>query len=129
MKQKNIVQRGQALVVLLVFMVIAITLTSAAVGVIIANSQAASRVEQGETVYAAAESGAENALLRLLRDPLYTGVESLTIGQTSATVTVTGTSPKIIVSQAVAGDFKRTIQVIAEFSNTILSVQSWQETF
>ncbi len=66
-------KRGQALVILLVFMAIAVTVTTAAVVMMVVGSTAASKYERSQAAYATAESGAENALLRLLRDPNYTG--------------------------------------------------------
>jgi len=58
-------RRGQTLVLLLVFMAMAITITTAAVMVTVVNSQMGSKWEQGEAALAVAESGAENALIRL----------------------------------------------------------------
>ena len=121
-------KRGQSLVILLVFIAIAITVTSAAVVMMIVGSTAASKYEQGQTAYATAESGAENALLRLLRDPNYAG-ETLTIGSDTATITVTGTNPKTVTSTGVSGGFTRQVQVVAGYTNGILTVTSWSEVF
>lgn len=119
---------GQTLVFLLVFMAMAITVTTAAVLVIISNSQAASKLEQSLTAYAAAEAGAENALLRLLRNPAYTG-ETLTMGEAVATISATGTNPKVILSIATYKNFQRQIQVTATYISGILTVTSWQEIY
>lgn len=121
-------KRGQSLVVLLVFMAIAMTVTSAAVVMMIVGSTAASRYEQGQIAYATAESGAENALLRLLRDPNYAG-ETLTIGSATATITVTGTDPKTVTSTGASGGFTRQVQVVAGYTSGILTVTSWSEVF
>lgn len=121
-------KRGQSLVILLVFMAIAVTVTSAAVVMMIVGSTAASKYEQGQTAYATAESGAENALLRLLRDPNYGG-ETLTIGSATATITVTGTDPKTITSTGVSGEFSRQIRVVIGYNSGILTVTSWNEVF
>jgi len=109
-------------------MAMAITVTSAAVLVVISNSQASSKLEQSLTAYDIAESGAENGLLRLLRDPAYT-VESLTIGTGQATITVTGTNPKIVLSQGAYNNFFRQVRVTATYVGGILTVTSWQEVF
>src|SRR5215469_1202504 len=93
--------KGQALITLLFFVVIAMSVTSAAVGMILISSQSGSDIESGFLAFQVARSGAENAKLRLLRDPTYTG-ETLTVdGGTSViqvsqaggiyTVTSTGT--------------------------------------
>lgn len=121
-------KRGQSLVILLVFMAIAMTVTSAAVVMMIVGSTAASKYEQGQTAYATAESGAENALLRLLRDPNYVG-ETLTIGSATATITVTGTNPKTVTSTGVSGGFTRQVRVVASDISGILTVISWSEVF
>lgn len=113
---------------LLVFMAIAVIVTSAAVVMMVVGSTAAAKYERGQSAFAAAESGIENALLRLLRDPNYSG-ETLTIGEATATITVTGTDPKTIISTGVAGEFARTIQAIAGYTEGILSVSSWKEKF
>lgn len=125
MKNKN----GQALVVLLVFMVVAIIMTTMAVALVIINATAASQVEQGDSALKLAESGAENALLRLVRDPTYTGTESLTIGVGSVTATVSAGTPAIITSRGVEGQFVRSVSVSASFVDTVLKVNSWKETY
>lgn len=125
MKNKN----GQALVVLLVFMVVAITITTMAVALVIINATAASQVEQGDMALKLAESGAENALLRLVRDPTFTGTETFTLGSGSVTATVSGVNPSIITSQAMVGNFVRTTSVSASFVNTVLTIHSWREAF
>jgi hypothetical protein len=122
-------QRGQALITLLFFMIIAITITSAAVVILLTNSVSAQKLEQGTVSYYTAESGAENALLRLLRDPNYTG-ETLTIDGTTVVATVTKSgSVYTITSSATFGNFKRTIQVVATYVGNILTATSWKEEF
>ncbi len=116
--------RGQALVVLLVFMLVGLTITTAAVIMVIVNSRAATTFSQSVVAQGIAESGAENALLRILRDPSYAG-ETLTIGDGSATVEVTGTQDKIITSQGSIGTFIRTTVVGAHIENEVLTVTSW----
>ncbi|MBI2405013.1 hypothetical protein HYV22_02435 [Candidatus Gottesmanbacteria bacterium] len=72
--------------------------------------------------------GAENALLRLLRMPTYTG-ETLTIATGSVTVGVTGGDTKTIVSRGTIGNVTRTVQVIVSFVNGIWTIASWKEVF
>ena len=121
-------KKGQTLVLLLVFIAIAITITSAAVVMIINSTQASSSFEQSILAYQLAESGAENAILRLLRDPTYTQ-ETLTIGDGTATIEVTGSDPKTIQSTGRLGDFARTVVVTAQDMDGILTVVSWQEQY
>lgn len=117
------------LVLLLVFMAIALTLTSAAIVIILVNSAAASKYEQSQMAYSLAAGGAQNALIRLLRDPAYAG-ETLTIPPLGTTIIlVTGTNPKTIASTARVGNFKRQIQVTANDADGKLTVTNWTEQF
>ncbi len=111
---------------LLVFMVLAITVTTAAVGMVVVNSLAASRLEQSDAASVAAESGAEDALVRLLRDTTYSG-GTLTVGEGSVTVTVGGQNPKTILATGTVGNFRKSVEVSATITDTVVSVVSWQE--
>ena len=75
-----------------------------------------------------ADSGAENALLKLERDPSYSG-EVYTLGNATVTVIVTGGTTKTINSTVVSGDFTRKVEVLANYTNNVLSVTSWKEQF
>jgi len=119
-------QQGQTLITLLFFMIIAISVISTAVILLITNSRTTSKTEQGIKAYYVAESGAENAILRLLRNPNYAG-ETLVVGEGTATMTVTGTEPKTITSTGVVGNFTKKIQVVVGYTNNILTVSSWRE--
>ena len=58
---------GQALITLLFYVLIVVTISSAAVILIIINSRSATSLQQGDIAYYIAESGAENAFLRLFQ--------------------------------------------------------------
>ncbi len=120
-------QSGQMLVALLSFMAMGITLTTAATAITIANTQTSSKYALGQDALSVAESGADNAILRLTRDPTYTG-ETLTVGTGTATITVSGVSPKTITSVGLSGRFRRTIIVTATQTSNVLTVTSWIET-
>jgi len=122
---KNL-QKGQALVTLLFFVLISLTITSGAIIIMIANSISASRFQEGTGAYYTAESGIENASLRLLRDPNYVG-ETLTVGAGTALITVSGSNPKTIVSVGQNGNFKRTVQVQATYNNGYYTFSNWKE--
>ena len=117
---------GQTLVILLVFMAMAMTITISATVVTLVNTRAASAYSSGEDALSLAETGADNALLRLLRDPAYTG-ESMTIGNGNVTITVSGTTTRSITSRGTSGGFVRTVQVTATMSNNTLVTTSWKE--
>jgi hypothetical protein len=123
------VEAGQTLVTLLVFTIVAITITSAAVVIILTNSIGTSKLERGTNTYYSAESGAENALLRLLRDPNYAG-ETLAVDNASVVISVANVgSTYTITSDATLGNFIQSIEVTATFVNNILTVDSWKEVF
>jgi hypothetical protein len=122
-------QKGQALVLLLVFMVLAIVMTTMAVALVSINATAASKVEQGDMALKLAESGADNALLRLIRNPTYRGTETLILDTGQITATVSGTNPIIIMSEGRQGTFVRTASVSASFVNTMLTIHSRREVF
>lgn len=119
-------QKGTALVVLLVFAVVAITVTTAATTIAIVNTQGTTELAGGEGVYFVAESGVENAVLRLLRDPTYSG-ETLSVGAGSATITITGSGTITITSVGTLGNNKKTLQVVGTLSNNEFTQTSWKE--
>lgn len=109
-------------------MVAAIIIISGAVAVIIINSKTTSALYQGNVSYDVAEAGADNAIMRLLRDPNYTG-ETLPVGDDTAVITVTGNANDgyTITSRGTSGNFARTVSVTASYNNNVLSVTSWHE--
>ncbi|HSW97421.1 MAG TPA: hypothetical protein VLF89_06360 [Candidatus Saccharimonadales bacterium] len=126
-------EKGQTLVTLLFFMVIAITITTGAIIIIFVNTQAQTKIQQSQSAYYVAESGMENALIQSLRNPSYTGEITL-IGEGSASISATlngsvqaGTF--IATSAGTVGNFVRKIQVIGIFTNNVFTVQSWKEIF
>ncbi|HSE61386.1 MAG TPA: hypothetical protein VLA88_03760 [Candidatus Saccharimonadales bacterium] len=120
-------QSGQALVALLCFMAMAITITTAAVIVTLVNAQTTSKYTLGQETLSIAESGIDNAMLRLARDPAYTG-ETLTVGNGTVTITVSGSPTITITSVGTMGNFRRTIEATASRTNNTLVISSWKET-
>lgn len=119
-------EKGQALVSLLVFVAIGMMVTVGAVTVTLINSLATSRYSLGEETLRISEAGVDNAILRLLRNPSYSG-ETLTLGQGSTVITLSGTNPKTIVSEATVGSFRRKIQVVGTYANNSFTITSWVE--
>ena len=115
--------KGQALVTLLLFVLVAMTAITSAITTVISNTRAASVEQQGIDAYYVAEAGAENALMRLLRDPNYSG-EVLPVGNNSATITVSGST---ITSVGQVSNLLRTVQVITSYNNSQLTISSWKE--
>jgi len=119
-------KKGQTLLILLVFMIIAITVTSAATTLIIVNSANTQKMEGGEVALHIAESGIENGLLRLLRNPNYTGENDLTIGGGTVDISVTGNNPYTITATGTSGIFTRIIQVVVNYNGN-MTITSWRE--
>lgn len=119
---------GQVLVTLLFFTIFAVTIATAAIIGVLSNSTATSATQQGLYAESIAESGMENALLRLLRNPNYTG-ETMSVDTGSATITVTGSSTKTITSVGKAGNFLKKIRSQVVYTGGVLTISSWQETY
>lgn len=120
-------QRGQALVTLLFFMVMGVTITSAAAVILIANIHAASKVEQGLTAYYIAESGAEEGMLQLLRNPQYAGTETISVDGGVATMSATQGNPITILSVGKYNNFIRKVQIQTVYNNGKSTITSWKE--
>lgn len=119
-------QKGQALITLLVFVVMATVIIAGAVSVSIINTQSTYKFADSQAALKVAETGVENALLKLLRNPDFAG-EILTVGEGTATISISGTTTKNIVSVGVNNNYTRKIQAEASFSNNVLSLTSWSE--
>lgn len=117
---------GQAMILLLYVMVVGILVTTGAAYAVIANTQAASFEELGAYAYAAAESGAENAILRLIRNPEYTG-ETLAVNGGEASITVSTASGITVTSAGTAGTLTRLVEVHMHYNEGILVIDSWRE--
>lgn len=126
MKKQLNLQSGQSVVTLIVFIMIFISIITMSIVMIGVNSLAANDFQQGITARQIADSGVEEALLRLLRNPDYPG-ETLPLGGGSAIITVTGgQSDKTVVSIGSLGNSRKTIRVNVHY-NDIMTISSWQE--
>lgn len=119
---------GYALTTLLIFVAVGITITTATVALSISNTLSTTRQQQGILALQAAESGAENAMLRLLRNPSFTN-ETLSINGGIVTITSNGATLKTVISRAQMGSFTRIIQVDVDYTNNLLRIVSWREVF
>jgi len=119
-------QKGQALITFLFFTIIAIAVISAAVVVVLLNSLGNAAHQDSQMARAISESGLDNALLRLIRDPNYGGESYLVDGNTIV-ITVTGNSPYTIVSKGIVGSYARTITATASYSAGMLKITTVQE--
>jgi hypothetical protein len=124
-------QQGQTIIALLIFMLLSILITTTAVTITVINTQGNNASNFGDLARQAAETGAENAMLQLERDPTYVGETMNINSNTTATITVSGTTTRTITSVgsvAGIGTFKRTIIVTATYSGLAFTVTNWVET-
>lgn len=124
--KKNTKQRGQALITFLYIMVIGMTISSAAAVIILINLIGGGTMERGEIAYYVAESGIENAMINLLRNPSYTG-ETLNVGGGNVTVEITNQNPLTILATGRYNNNVRKIEVQALYNNNVLTISSWKE--
>jgi len=123
-KMKNC--KGQVLVTVLIFMVISIIITTASIIITVLNAKSTSSYTLGDNALSVAESGADNAILQLIRNPSYTG-ETLSIGSGNVIITVTGSNPITITSEGTYNSHTRKIQITGTLINTVFSIISWNE--
>ena len=126
MKKKH----GQALLLLIILAAMATTITAGGVRGTIINSQTTSKYAIGQEALSVAEAGAENAILKLLRNPSYSGsiiIEIVPVGNESANVEISGSPTVTIVSTGQVGNFIRRIQVTGNYSNNQFTLTSWQQ--
>lgn len=118
---------GQAVITILFTVVIGMLVTTGAILTLVTTYGSQSNRELAALAYSAAETGIENGILRLLRDPSYTG-ETMTLDlDRSAVVTVTQTPDFVIFSVGSSGSLSRKIQVQAHMTNTVFTIDSWKE--
>lgn len=125
-KNNHTYQDGQTLVLLLVFVMIAIAITTAATFIIATNSKSATNVTLGLATRQMAEAGVENALLSLVRDPNFKG-ETFSLDTGEITSSVSGTTTLTVISTATNGDYVKRVEVKATYSNNVLTPVSWKD--
>ena len=130
MRQKIASSSGQALIILLVAAAVALSVLTAATLASISQGKSSGRNELGRKVYYAAETGAEYALIKLMRDPnACTGAENLTIGSASVTISynlVSGTCT--VTSKATQSNVVKTISAQAAYNpSLIFNYSGWLE--
>lgn len=123
-------RKAQTLVSLIVVVALSIIVVSTVLGLVISNSINTSSIQQSMLVRNAAESGMENALLRLLRDPSYAG-ETLpsAINGYQTVITVTGNNgTKTLESTATSLNYRRKILVEITYNENIMQINSWHDS-
>lgn len=128
---KKTMKNGQALIVVLVLMAVMIMVTSVSVILILVNSRNASVAQLGDEAIGAAESGVENALLLVLRDPYgYTGGQlNLPNGSTVEVAVTPVDFPKTVVATGSSSYIKRTLEVGVVYDDNRLGISYWRERY
>lgn len=94
----------------------------------VANALESSSIQElGSSAFQAAESGIEYSVLRLMRDPSYTGGTIQVGANSSCVVTITGSSEITIQSIGTVGSVSRKIIATAHYTNLVLMIDSWKE--
>jgi hypothetical protein len=122
-------QKGQALISILLVMAMAVLVFSSALVSTSLSKTAGISTESDKILYSA-ETGVEEALIKLLRDPNYTGETINNLGGVSVTVSVTPTlnpNEMLIRSGASSNDIIRTVEVLVEFTDNILTITNWKQ--
>jgi hypothetical protein len=120
-------ESGQTLIALLIFMLVAMTVTIAATAVAIINIQSNNGLSNGQTALITANSGIENALINIERNPSYTG-GTMSLNNGTDTISVSGTGTLTIVSVATVGHFQRTVTATVTQTGSNINLSSWSET-
>jgi hypothetical protein len=127
-KKNNIFERGQTLVTLVVFVAIALAVTSAATTILLNTMEEGTKHSDGLLALNIAESGAENGLLRLVRNPNYTG-ETLSVGDGNAVISVVPGNPTTITSIGKVRNNVKKIQLGIVYNIGIINIVSWKEIY
>ena len=124
---KRINESGQTIIALLIFMLVAMTITIAAIGIAITNIKSNNSFTSGQYALQNAQNGIEEAILQIERNSSYSG-STMTMPNGTATITVSGSGTINIVSVGKNGNFQRTITATATDTANVISVTSWSET-
>ena len=122
-------QDGQVLVSILIIIAVSVLATGTAVVASSLSKTTGISTVSDKLLYAA-ESGVDESLIKLLRNPTIYNGETLIIDGVSVNVVVNRpptTTTIIITSEAVQDSFRRKVEVFAEFVNNILTITSWKQ--
>jgi type II secretory pathway component PulK len=121
--------KGMALVSVIIFSAVAMIVITMAISLSILTAQANRQLLQGQQALHVAESGVENALMQLLRNPAY-NQETLIIGNGTAIINVgTPNGQRTVNVVGTVGSATRTVEVVIDDTNGTMTVESWREIF
>lgn len=114
LRSKKFYNRGQALLPLLILLLLVLTLGVGVLQLSIGGMLISSSSQGGEAVLVATEGALENGLMRILRNPSYSG-ESLQVGGIPCTISTSGSTTILMVASCNSGRSIRKIK--AEISS------------
>ena len=118
--------KGQVLTSLLIIMFVGLTIIATSSSLINTSLSTTAGLLEANDALVVAESGAEDALIKILRNPSYVG-GTLPFDIGFASISIASTNPFTFTSLGVVGQHQRSIRVIINNSNGIMTVSSWQE--
>lgn len=118
--------RGQALTSVMIMITIGMSIITVTSGLINSSILTTFRLINSHEAYLIAESGVEVTLLQILRNPDYNG-GVINFENGTADITVTSTSPFTFISRSDLNGYQRSIQVIINYQDGVMAVQSWKE--
>jgi hypothetical protein len=123
-------ERGQALIILIVAIGIALLVLTSAVLLSIGQAKISARSKIGQRVYYAAETGAEYGLIKIMRNPgSCSGADSFTLDSSDITITYNPAGSNCqITSEAKLNNLIKKVQVEASYdSGWVFDYSSWNE--
>ncbi len=120
-------QQGAALVTLLIFTVVAMTIFSASVILMVENIRATAGLGRSEQAYYSAEAAAEDTILKFLRNRSLSESTTQT-GNVNGTVDVNSAEDIIMTAEGSYESFTKIVVVESIISNDALSITSWKES-
>ncbi|MEX0621894.1 MAG: hypothetical protein WD187_02790 [Candidatus Woykebacteria bacterium] len=123
-------QKGQALIILIVVIAISLVVLSGVILFAIGQAKISARSKLASQVYYAAETGAEYALMKIMRDPTSCSVsDSLNLDSTVITISYNQSGPDcIITSEANKNNIVKKIQVQAYYdANQMFNYSNWSQ--
>lgn len=118
---------GQVLTSVVVFVAFGLSVIALSAVLMVINMQNTLKYTESGNCLNHAEAGVEEAVLRLLRDPTYSGGTMLLEGVTT-TVTVSGTdTDKSILAVATYNGFAKKVLATVSLAGDKVSLLSWKE--
>jgi len=120
--------QGQAMVTVLFICIIGVSIMTGAMYGVYNAIGLSSESELGLLARSSAETGIENALIRYIRDPSYTGETMQLDDDRSVIITAGGTPKTTITATGSVGSVTRRIQAIVYYNNDgVFTIESWSD--